>query len=306
MKAMLFRCLLAALLAFGTTVPAFATKDRFSDYDSSASGNEDVGGVNIQGTAPASNMDDSVREIMSHIADHFASDTIASGTTTDLGAKSAHALTVTGTTTITGFGTVKAGTIKFLTFSGALTLTHNGTSLIIPGAANITTAAGDTAIVQSLGSGNWRVLEYLHATNKPAIITPWTAYTPTFTGFGTPSNVAFFSRRVGDTLQIRGKFTAGTVTATEGRITMGFNGTNNNVTSDATKVPSIQICGLGTYDTATGSAWIPVILIESNVGYLTFGAQSTSNGGLTKQNGNIIVGTGWVFSFTAEIPISGW
>jgi hypothetical protein len=41
-----------------------------------------------------------------------------------------------------------------------LTLTHNGTSLILPGAENITTAAGDVALMESLGSGNWKCVVY--------------------------------------------------------------------------------------------------------------------------------------------------
>ena len=36
-------------------------------------------------------------------------------------------------------------------FSGALTLTHNATSLILPGGASITTAAGDVATWSALG-----------------------------------------------------------------------------------------------------------------------------------------------------------
>ncbi len=48
-------------------------------------------------------------------------------------------------------------------FAAALTLTHNATSLILPGGANITTAAGDTAIAISLGSGNWVVVNYMPA-----------------------------------------------------------------------------------------------------------------------------------------------
>jgi hypothetical protein len=51
---------------------------------------------------------------------------------------------VTGTTTITklaGSGAV-TGTVKFIAFGGALTLTHSGTQLILPTAANITTAGG--------------------------------------------------------------------------------------------------------------------------------------------------------------------
>lgn len=85
---------------------------------------------------------------------------IASATTCDIGAASGNYLDVTGTTTITGLGTVQAGTVRFVRFTGALTLTHNGTSLMLPTANNITTVAGDTAEFVSLGSGNWKCLWY--------------------------------------------------------------------------------------------------------------------------------------------------
>ena len=91
--------------------------------------------------------------------------TIASATTTDLSTVNDGDITVSGTTTITGFGTLTAGIKKILTFSGALTLTHNATSLILPGAANITTAAGDVAIMRSLGAGNWKCMIYQRAAN---------------------------------------------------------------------------------------------------------------------------------------------
>lgn len=81
-------------------------------------------------------------------------------------------VTITGTTTITSFGsTCNAGHIKVITFAGALLLTYNATSLIIPGAASVTTAAGDQAIVVSLGSGNWQVISYIPASGQ-ALINP--------------------------------------------------------------------------------------------------------------------------------------
>lgn len=89
---------------------------------------------------------------------------IASATTTDIGAATGNVADVTGTTTITGLGTVQAGTIRFIQFDGALTLTHNATSLILPGGVNITTVAGDYAIFQSEGSGNWRCVVYQKST----------------------------------------------------------------------------------------------------------------------------------------------
>jgi hypothetical protein len=92
---------------------------------------------------------------------------IASGATVDLATASGDYVTVTGTATITSLGTVSAGMRFWLTFNGAAVLTHNGTSLILPGAVNITCAAGDVACVESLGSGNWRVLSYLKASGLP-------------------------------------------------------------------------------------------------------------------------------------------
>lgn len=82
---------------------------------------------------------------------------LASATTTDLGSLNNGIINVTGTTTITGFGTCSAGILKVVTFAGALTLTHNATSLILPGAVNITTYAGLSLLAESLGSGNWKV-----------------------------------------------------------------------------------------------------------------------------------------------------
>lgn len=97
---------------------------------------------------------------------------IASATTTDIGAATGNSVTVTGTTTITGLGTIKAGVWRLVTFAGALTLTHNPTSLILPGGADITTAAGDSMWALSLGSGNWRVPFYQAAAISPVVGAP--------------------------------------------------------------------------------------------------------------------------------------
>lgn len=88
---------------------------------------------------------------------------IASAATTDIGAATGNFVHVTGTTTITALGTVQAGTRRIVRFAGALTLTHNATSLILPTGANITTAANDVATFVSEGSGNWRCVNYTRA-----------------------------------------------------------------------------------------------------------------------------------------------
>ena len=95
--------------------------------------------------------------------------TVASATTADIGAAASNFVSITGTTTITGLGTIAAGAMRWVKFGDVLKLTHNGTSLILPGGANITTAAGDTAVFVSEGSGNWRCLGYQRA-NGAAIV----------------------------------------------------------------------------------------------------------------------------------------
>lgn len=120
-------------------------------------------------TTIGTGMDDNLREIQAVVRAglaHKGAD-IASATTTDLGAVAGLMHDITGTTTITSFGTVSAGIWKVIKFEGALTLTHNATSLILPGGASITTADGDVAIVISEGSGNWRCLSYTRANGAP-------------------------------------------------------------------------------------------------------------------------------------------
>ncbi len=97
---------------------------------------------------------------------------IAGAATTDIGTASTHNAYITGSgATITALGSSAAATdpIYLISFAGINTLTYNATSLIIPGAANITTAANDTAVVEYLGSGNWQVLSYTRASGAPII-----------------------------------------------------------------------------------------------------------------------------------------
>ncbi|MDO8931479.1 MAG: hypothetical protein Q7U97_03715 [Rhodocyclaceae bacterium] len=97
-----------------------------------------------------------------------AEEVLASAATVNIGAASSRNVNITGTTAITAFDNVRAGVVRVVRFAGALTLTHNAASLILPGAANIATAAGDCAEVESLGSGNW-VCRFFQKANGQAV-----------------------------------------------------------------------------------------------------------------------------------------
>lgn len=100
--------------------------------------------------------------------------TIPSASTVDLGTAQSHNVSITGTTTIQSFGSgtaISTNPVYFIGFTGALTLTYNASSLILPGGANIVTAAGDQGILQYLGSGNWRMVSYTPASGNSTIPT---------------------------------------------------------------------------------------------------------------------------------------
>ena len=105
---------------------------------------------------------------------------IASAEETDIGGSSGQYVEVTGTTKITELGTSDAGVRRIVRLRSALlTLTHNATSLILPGDADITTAADDCATFISLGSGNWICVDYqpgsVVADASLSVASEWTA-----------------------------------------------------------------------------------------------------------------------------------
>lgn len=97
---------------------------------------------------------------------NFALTTIASAATVDIGNAATTAVLITGTTTITSLGTA-ASKARSVRFGGVLTLTHNATTLVLPGSANISTAAGDVAEFLSDASGNWRCTSYTRGNQPP-------------------------------------------------------------------------------------------------------------------------------------------
>lgn len=162
---------------------------------------------------------------MPHIADGpLAEESIASAATCSIGGTTKVRVEITGTTTITSFGTA-VNKIRWGRFSGALTLTHNATSLILPGGANITTAAGDTFFATSDGSSNWRVHRYTKANGK-SVIGPAAA---DITDSGAAGRSVVQSAAASDVRTAAGLGTAATQnTGTSGANVPLLNGTNTH------------------------------------------------------------------------------
>lgn len=108
--------------------------------------------------------------IAAHDATHANGDDIASAATLDLDAATGDQVDVTGTTTITAI-TLAPGRLRTVRFTGALTLTH-GANLVLPGAANIVTAAGDVAVFRGYAGGVVRCVHYQRASLVTIAATP--------------------------------------------------------------------------------------------------------------------------------------
>ncbi len=213
-----------------------------AQWSSTTGSNSPSGATNI-----GSGLDDNLREIQGVIVrglSHKGAD-IASATTTDIGAVEGLAHDITGTTTITGLGTVRAGIWKVLKFEGALTLTHNATSLILPGGANITAADGDVAVMISEGAGNWRCVSYVPAVGQvskgSATTSGLTMNTDRILGRTTASTGAIEELAVGSSLSLA----AGALNAALASQAEAQAGTENTKLMTALRVAE-AIAALGT------------------------------------------------------------
>lgn len=159
---------------------------------------------------------------------------------------------------------------------------------------NIVTAPGETVYVNAkipiAGASN------LTAVPASLTNTPRTQYTPTFTGFGTVTTHECFKSTEGEFGYIDCKFTAGTSTAVEGRVSLPSEWT----------VPtwSQGIRAVGTVGALSATGAVPVIQLESGSTYVTFGFQGGSNAGQSKLNGSSMLNSGQSITFTAKIPLA--
>ena len=120
--------------------------------------------------------------------------TIASAANIDIGAAASNTVIISGTASITSMGTIAAGAIRYLRATGAFTLTHNATSLILQG-SNITAAVGDVFRFESLGAGNWRLTGFQSA-SAPATYQPLDATLTSIASRGTAADKMLYTTGV--------------------------------------------------------------------------------------------------------------
>lgn len=130
----------------------------------------------------------------------------------------------------------------------------------------------------------------------------WSSYTPTFTGFGTASAVQFLFRREGDSITVMGRFTTGTCTATEARVSLP-----TGITIAASLAAKNTA---GDWDEDDGTAYMQhKVLATGGLSYITAGVISAGTDSTvavsTNRNGNAFI-DGQIQFLNFTVPITGW
>lgn len=134
--------------------------------------------------------------------------------------------------------------------------------------------------------------------------TGWKEFTPSFSGLGTVTSIKAFWRRSGENLEVYGRATSGTPTASGA----GINFSSLGLAIDTSKViadgTNGQIAGVFTRQAVDATFFN--IGYNSNEGSFVYIADTAAQGGLRDTDGNAILGTGEKFSFKFSVPIKGW
>jgi hypothetical protein len=221
--------------------------------------------------------------------------TLPSAGVVNLNSATGNYLHISGTDTINSFGTCPAGARFVLMFEGILTLTYNATSLIIPGLANKTTAAGDCCMIVSEGSGNWRIVGYfaISGGGGGGSVTAVTGTAPIASSGGAAPDISitqadaitdgYLSSTDWNTFNGKGN---GTITALTGDVTASGTGSvAATIASGAVDIPMLS---------ATGTPSATTFLRGDNTWATPSGGGGGSGGGASVNyylNGSVSQGT---------------
>lgn len=219
---------------------------------------------------------------------------IASAATVDLSSATGNTVHITGTTGIAAW-TMTAGQVMNIIFDGILTLTHNATTNNLPGAANITTAANDRAVIYYDGATTY-VFNYQRANGTSVVgVDPGTIidyggeYPPagyltcpisqTYIDATTYSNLAFAIGTKwgsGGSTTNAGSFVVGNtyVIKTVGTTDFTLIGASSNTIGVTFKATGVGV-GTGVANNQIGLPWYPAdyasVQANGNVGTQTVG-----------------------------------
>ena len=192
--------------------------------------------------------------------------------------------------TVTG-GYVQGSGWRQLTVSFIGDATSNGLKL------KSTDTTGTVLVDQAYVGVGSPIVDFTNSTD-------WEEFTPTFSGIGTPSSVKAFWKRSGDTLEVYGRATSGTVAASGFTIIFSSLGVLIDTSKVVSDVSKGQIAGTFARDSVDGAMFnIGFNSASTNWVYVADGG---GNGGLRDSDASAILGSSEKFTFKFAVPIAGW
>ena len=197
----------------------------------------------------------------------------------------------------TPLGQHKAGTfVKFTATATSVTFSYTDTGYDLRGDG---TQNETFAQIEKIPLTNEAVI----VESTDSVVSEWTSYTPTFTGLGTPSNLDFKWRRVGQNIEVMGKGTCGSTTAVNAKMTLPL-----GYQLDSSIVPNNYII-VGSFSSAyttTANAEFTVIAINTTTDGVLFTLKNASLDGYNPYTANNLFSDGQPFSVEFTVPIAGW
>ena len=212
---------------------------------------------------------------------------ITAAATTNLETATGNVIDVTGNTGITAI-TLAQGHWRLVRFTGTPAITH-GASLVLPGAANITAAAGDYALFVGYASSVVRCAGYWRAANLPVIQGATTSSglmmtTARLLGRTTAATGAIEEMSVGASLTLSAGSLSGTAASTtQAGVVELLTQAEYDAGTDTTRAPtaSLNKLTLGTPTVTTSGTTIDVTGIPAGTRRITINFVGVSTNGAT-------------------------
>lgn len=177
--------------------------------------------------------------------------------------------------------------------AGADTFQGGGTSTTIA-------TQGEILKLQTDGTSVWYVVSRYY----PETLL---AYTPTVVGFGTITGGSFFYRRLGDSIEVRGSFTNGTVASALATITLP-----TGLVLDTTKISAANVTSTPGptqgewFNAGTNDFGSMVTATGTSTALVYFGSNTNTANNLLPNNGNTLAGSTTFTTTKFTVPIVGW
>lgn len=137
--------------------------------------------------------------------------------------------------------------------------------------------------------------------------TPWAAYSAVLTSFGTTSGESFLYRRIGDSVEVKGSFTAGTLAGALGSVSLpsGLTVATTKVSINADTSNPCEYVGV-MFPVAASQEITLLACTTTSTSVVYTGRAFTVGSRTTPNNANSYMASTQLIHVNFTVPVSGW